>query len=73
MSDLALEVHVSRWEFQCKCNLAGSDGENMTLAQLLALAGDADRADFDEISLGDTQTWGAPVLRSEIARTYEGR
>jgi len=71
MRDFALEVYFSKWEFAAKYNLAGSDGENMTLAQLLALASPQDRADFDGVSLGYTETFGAPVLRAEIARTYD--
>jgi aspartate/methionine/tyrosine aminotransferase len=51
--------------------LAGSDGENMTLAQLLALAAPEDRAAFDAVGLGYTETFGAPDLRAEIARTYD--
>ena len=38
MRDFALEVFFSKWEFAARYNLAGSDGENMTLAELLALA-----------------------------------
>ncbi len=71
MRDFALEVFFSKWEFAAKFNLAGSDGENMTLAQLLALAAPEDRAAFDGVSLGYTQTFGAPELRTEIAQTYE--
>ncbi len=71
MRDFALEVYFSRWEFAAKYNLAGSDGENMTLAELLALASPEDRAAFDGMSLGYTETFGAPALRAEIARTYE--
>src|ERR1700728_1425781 len=71
MRDFALEVYFSKWEFAAKYNMAGSDGENMTLAQLLALAERADRAAFDGIGLGYTETFGAPPLRAEIARTYD--
>jgi aspartate/methionine/tyrosine aminotransferase len=71
MRDFALEVFFSKWEFAAKFNLAGSDGENMTLAELLALAAPEDRAAFEGVSLGYTQTFGAPELRTEIARTYE--
>jgi aspartate/methionine/tyrosine aminotransferase len=71
MRDFALEVFFSKWEFAAKFNLAGSDGENMTLAHLLALASPEDRAAFDGVSLGYTQTFGAPELRAEIAQTYE--
>jgi aspartate/methionine/tyrosine aminotransferase len=71
MRDFALEVYFSKWEFVAKYNLTGSDAENMTLGGLLALASDADRAAFSDISLAYTETWGAPQLREEIARTYE--
>jgi aspartate/methionine/tyrosine aminotransferase len=69
--DFALEVYFSKWEFAAKYNLAGSDGENMTLAELLALANPEDRAAFDGVSLGYTETFGSPALRAEIALTYE--
>jgi aspartate/methionine/tyrosine aminotransferase len=71
MRDFALEVYFSKWEFAAKYNLAGSDGENMTLAELLALAGPEDRAAFESLSLGYTETFGAPALRAEIAQTYD--
>jgi aspartate/methionine/tyrosine aminotransferase len=71
MRDFALEVYFSKWEFAAKYNLAGSDGENMTLAELVALASPQDRADFERVSLGYTQTFGAPELRAQIAGTYD--
>jgi aspartate/methionine/tyrosine aminotransferase len=71
MRDFALEVYFSKWEFAARYNLAGSDGETMGLAELLSLADPADRADFDALRLGYTETFGAPALREEIARTYD--
>jgi aspartate/methionine/tyrosine aminotransferase len=71
MRDFALEVFFSRWEFAAKYNMAASDSETLTLAELLALANPADRAEFEAVSLGYTQTFGAPALRAEIAKTYE--
>lgn len=71
MRDFALEVYFSKWEFAAKYNLTGSDGENMTLAELIALASPEDRAAFDGTGLGYTETFGAPALRAEIARTYD--
>jgi aspartate/methionine/tyrosine aminotransferase len=71
MRDFALEVFFSKWEFAAKYNLAGSDGENMRLAELLALASPQDRAALEALSLGYTETFGAPALRDEIARTYD--
>jgi len=71
MRDFALEVYFSKWEFTAKYNIAGSDGENMTQAALLELASPEDRAEFDNVSLGYTETWGSLALRAEIAKTYE--
>ena len=71
MRDFALEVHFSKWEFTARHNLAGSDGENTTLGALLALATDAERAVFDGVGLGYTETFGSPALRAEIAGTYD--
>jgi len=71
MRDFALEVYFSKWEFAAKYNLAGSDGENMTVAQLLKLASPDDRAAFGDLRLSYTETFGSPALRAEIARTYD--
>jgi aspartate/methionine/tyrosine aminotransferase len=71
MRDFALEVYFSRWEFAAKYHLTASDAESMTLAQLLALASAEDRAAFDGVRLSYTETFGAPALLAEIARTYD--
>jgi hypothetical protein len=71
MRDFALEVHFSRWEFNSRHNLAGSEAEGWSLGELLAMAGDEDRAAFDALRLGYTETFGAPALRAEIARGYD--
>jgi aspartate/methionine/tyrosine aminotransferase len=71
MRDFALEVYFSRWEFTARYNLAGSDAENRTLAQLLALATPAEREEFAQVGLGYTETWGSAPLREAIAATYE--
>jgi aspartate/methionine/tyrosine aminotransferase len=69
--DFALEVYFSKWEFVAKYNMTGSDAENMSLGELLALASDEDREAFNSLSLAYTETWGAPALREEIARIYD--
>ncbi len=71
MRDFVLETFMSKWEFTARYNMTASDAESMRLPDLLAMASDADRADFDNLSLGYTETFGAPVLRQEIARTYD--
>jgi aspartate/methionine/tyrosine aminotransferase len=71
LRDFALEVHFSRWEFAAKYNLTGSDAENMRMNELLDLASEKDRAAFNTVGLGYTETFGAPALRQEIAGTYD--
>ncbi len=71
MRDFALEVYFSKWEFAAKYNLTGSDAENMRLAELLALGSAEDRAEFEGLGLGYTETFGSPSLRAEIANTYD--
>lgn len=71
MRDFVLETFMSKWEFTARYNMTASDAESMRLPDLLAMASDEDRADFENLSLGYTETFGAPVLRQEIARTYD--
>lgn len=69
--DFALEVHFSRWEFAARYHLTASDIESITLRDLLAYGTPEDREAFETLSLGYTQTYGAPALRAAIAATYE--
>jgi aspartate/methionine/tyrosine aminotransferase len=71
MRDFALEVYFSQWEFTARYNLGGSDAETMSQTALLELASAEDREAYGKLGLGYTQTFGAPALRDEIARTYE--
>jgi len=43
----------------------------MSVADLLALGTAEQRQAFQSLWLGYTETWGAPELRAEIARTYD--
>jgi aspartate/methionine/tyrosine aminotransferase len=67
----ALEVFFSKWEFTARHHLCASDMQSMTLSELLALADAGDRAAWDALYLGYTETWGSPGLRDTIAGTYE--
>ncbi|MDC8014582.1 aminotransferase class I/II-fold pyridoxal phosphate-dependent enzyme [Tahibacter soli] len=71
LPDFRLETHFSRWEFNAKYNMAASDAQSLPLAELLALADEPERAAWDALGLGYTETWGSPALRRAIARTYE--
>ncbi|MFC6443989.1 aminotransferase class I/II-fold pyridoxal phosphate-dependent enzyme [Shinella zoogloeoides] len=71
LPDFRLETHFSRWEFKARHHMTASDAETMTMSALLALAGPEDREAWDRLSLGYTETWGAPALRETIASTYD--
>ena len=70
LPDFRLETHFAKWEFAAKHHMTASDAESMSLPELLALASDEDRAAFETMWLGYTETFGAPDLRSAIAATY---
>jgi aspartate/methionine/tyrosine aminotransferase len=68
----ALEVFFGKWEFTAWHHLCASDMQSMTLAELLAMADSGDRAAWDSLYLGYTETWGTPSLRETLAGTYDG-
>ncbi|MEO0493810.1 MAG: aminotransferase class I/II-fold pyridoxal phosphate-dependent enzyme [Actinomycetota bacterium] len=70
LPDFRLETHFARWEFTAEHHLTASDAEAMTMRDLLALGTDEQRAAFDDLWLGYTETWGAPDLREAIAATH---
>jgi aspartate/methionine/tyrosine aminotransferase len=71
LPDFRLETYFSRWEFAARYHMTASDAQSMTLRDLLGMASPEDAEAFDRLWLGYTQTFGAPVLREEIARTYD--
>jgi aspartate/methionine/tyrosine aminotransferase len=71
LPDFQLEAYLGRWEFAARYHLTASDAETLTIAELLALAGDDQREAFDRLPLGYTPTWGTPELLAAIASTYE--
>lgn len=72
IAEFALERYFARWEFAVRYNLAASDIEPLSLAELLALA-DADcRHRWNTLTLGYTESPGLPALRVAIAEQYEG-
>ena len=67
----ALEVFFSKWEFTARHHLCASDMQSMTLVELLGMADAKDRAAWDALYLGYTESWGSPGLRETIAGTYD--
>ena len=71
MRPFELEVFFSKWEFNAQHHMTASDVESLHLSSLLEMTDDKSRAQFDDLWLGYTETWGATDLRHEIANTYE--
>ncbi|OCO99002.1 MULTISPECIES: pyridoxal phosphate-dependent aminotransferase [unclassified Ensifer] len=72
LPDFRLETHFSRWEFNARHHMTASDSQTISMSELLALADDEDSAAWESVTLGYTETYGAPALRAAIAATYEG-
>ncbi len=70
LPDFRLETHFAKWEFKARYHLTASDAESMSLQDLLAMATPEERAEYEEMWLGYTETFGAPDLRQAIADTY---
>lgn len=71
LPDFRLESYFAEYEFSVDHLLCPSDCEPVPMAELLALADDADREDWERLSLGYTETRGDPELRRRIAATYD--
>jgi len=71
LPDFRLETYFSKWEFSARYHMTASDAQSLTIKELLALADAPDRESFETLSLGYTQTFGAPELLEVIASTYE--
>jgi aspartate/methionine/tyrosine aminotransferase len=67
-----LERFFARYEFEVPYLLSSSDVEPFSLAELLGLADDRGRELWEALSLGYTETAGAPFLREAIATLYDG-
>jgi aspartate/methionine/tyrosine aminotransferase len=70
LPDFRLETYFSRWEFAASHHLTASDAQTLTLGELLELADDDDRAAFQTMSFGYTETFGDPGLRQAISEMY---
>ncbi|WP_031466780.1 aminotransferase class I/II-fold pyridoxal phosphate-dependent enzyme [Sciscionella sediminilitoris] len=70
LPDFRLETHFAQWEFAAEYHLTASDVETMTMAELLELGTEDDRAALAELPLGYVETRGGESLRTAIAGTY---
>jgi aspartate/methionine/tyrosine aminotransferase len=67
-----LERFFARHEFEAPYLLCSSDVEAFTMNELLALADEPGLRRWEDLSLGYTESQGAPFLREAIAGLYEG-
>ena len=72
IADFDLERYFARWEFAVEHLLCASDVQAYPMGELLALADDETRGLWDGLVLGYTESTGHPLLRREIAATYDG-
>ena len=72
LPDFRLETYFAQWEFKARHHMTASDAQTLSLSDLLLLADAEDREAWDKLTLGYTETWGAPALRRIVAATYAG-
>lgn len=70
ISPFKLERYFAQYEFDVDYLLCSSDGESLTITDLLALEPGADEL-LQQHWLGYTESQGSPSLRQEICRIYE--
>ena len=73
LPDFRLETHFSKWEFKAQYHMTASDAESISLRDLLVMASPEEQAQFMGMSLGYTETYGAPDLRETMASLYSNR
>lgn len=67
-----LERYFAKYEFSADILVSSSDCESMRQSELVSWADDEARALWDNLRLGYTESPGLPLLRTEIAKLYEG-
>src|SRR4051794_17378874 len=71
IADFALERYFAQWEFATEHLLCASDIEAYSMSKLLTFADTETRALWKGLKLGYTESSGHPLLRREIAATYD--
>jgi aspartate/methionine/tyrosine aminotransferase len=71
IADFALERYFADWEFKVDHVLCASDVEGFPMSELIALADTETRALWKGLRLGYSESTGHPLLRAEIAGTYD--
>ncbi|MEJ2668157.1 MAG: aminotransferase class I/II-fold pyridoxal phosphate-dependent enzyme [Deinococcales bacterium] len=66
-----IERYYDRYEFTARYMLSSSDAESRSVSELLALEPEAERR-LGALRLGYTEARGAPPLRAQVSRVYDG-
>lgn len=71
LPEFRLESYFGIWEFKARHHLTASDAQTLPLAELLAMADEADRQRWESLCLGYIPSEGTRELREAIAHTYD--
>lgn len=71
INPFTLERYFAQHEFSSRYLLSSSDCDGLLLNEILALADSEEREQWNNLSLGYTESSGLPELRQEIARLYQ--
>jgi aspartate/methionine/tyrosine aminotransferase len=66
-----LERYFAKYEFSAKYLLSSSDCESLGMQELLSMADEESLALWRDLKLGYTESQGHPLLRQQIAATYQ--
>ncbi|NCC96714.1 MAG: aminotransferase class I/II-fold pyridoxal phosphate-dependent enzyme [Synergistales bacterium] len=67
-----LERYFAKYEFSVKYVMSASDCETVTVAELMAMAGDEEMETWSRLRLHYTEPKGHPDLLKAISKTYQG-
>ena len=72
IAPFAIERYFAKYEFTARYLLSSSDCESFSLSEVLEMADDEIKRQWDQLMLGYTETSGHPMLREAIAGSYNG-
>ena len=70
VSPFKLERYFDKYEFSAPHLLSSSDCEPLQLNELMGMADDQTRHEWETLKLGYTESKGDPVFRKEISKLY---
>ena len=71
LKDFAVERYFAKYEFSAKYMLSSSDCDGFGMDEVLSLASESEKKDWDNLKLGYTETRGSIPLRSAIKKHYQ--